>query len=62
MTAPSRPALPDGRIAAGVARLAIRHQGRFSAETAQRLIAVVRNSREALDCRVAALPDTLPGA
>ncbi|MGW8362265.1 arsenate reductase/protein-tyrosine-phosphatase family protein [Streptomyces wedmorensis] len=39
MTASSHPVLPDERLAAGVARLAVRHQGRYSMETAQRLIA-----------------------
>ncbi|MFB7311868.1 low molecular weight phosphatase family protein [Streptomyces sp. NPDC056192] len=39
MTASSYPVLPDGRLAAGVARLAVRHQGRYSVETVQRLIA-----------------------
>ncbi|MGW8356546.1 arsenate-mycothiol transferase ArsC [Streptomyces wedmorensis] len=39
MTASSHPVLPDERLAAGVARLAVRHQGRYSVETAQRLIA-----------------------
>ena len=39
MTASSHPVLPDGRPAAGVARLAVRHQGRYPAETIQRLIA-----------------------
>ncbi|MGA5215231.1 arsenate reductase ArsC [Streptomyces cinereoruber] len=38
MTASSRPVLPDDRLAAGVARLAVRHQGRFSVETVLRLI------------------------
>ncbi|MFE5715151.1 arsenate reductase ArsC [Streptomyces sp. NPDC056501] len=33
------PVLPDGRLAAGVARLAVRHQGRYPVETVQRLIA-----------------------
>ncbi|MFE5936700.1 arsenate reductase ArsC [Streptomyces sp. NPDC056470] len=39
MTASSHPVLPDGRLAAGVARLAVRHQGRYAVETVQRLIA-----------------------
>ncbi|MEU9700972.1 three-helix bundle dimerization domain-containing protein [Streptomyces sp. NPDC047981] len=39
MTASSYPVLPDGRLAAGGARLAVRHQGRYSVETVQRLIA-----------------------
>ena len=39
MTASSHPVLPDGRLAAGVARLAVRHRGRYSVETVQRLIA-----------------------
>ncbi|MFF5919942.1 three-helix bundle dimerization domain-containing protein [Streptomyces flavochromogenes] len=39
MAASSRPVLPDERLAAGVARLAVRHRGRFSLETAQRLVA-----------------------
>ncbi|WP_329625230.1 arsenate reductase ArsC [Streptomyces sp. NBC_01255] len=33
------PVLPDEHLAAGVARLAMRHQGRYSVETVQRLIA-----------------------
>lgn len=33
------PALPDERLAAGAARLATRHAGRFAAETVQRLLA-----------------------
>ncbi|WP_024759813.1 hypothetical protein [Streptomyces exfoliatus] len=33
------PVLPDRRLAAGVARLAVCHQGRYSVETVQRLIA-----------------------
>ncbi|GGV36989.1 three-helix bundle dimerization domain-containing protein [Streptomyces spectabilis] len=39
MTAPVPPALPDARLAAGAARLAARHTGRFSVETVQALIA-----------------------
>ncbi|WP_137988485.1 arsenate reductase ArsC [Streptomyces vilmorinianum] len=39
MAASSYPVLPDERLAAGVARLAVRHRGRFSPETVQRLIA-----------------------
>ncbi|MFF8835838.1 three-helix bundle dimerization domain-containing protein [Streptomyces sp. NPDC015130] len=39
MTASSHPVLPEERLAAGVARLAVRHQGRYSLETVQRLIA-----------------------
>ncbi|MDT9687426.1 arsenate reductase ArsC [Streptomyces sp. P9(2023)] len=39
MTASSYPVLPDARLAAGVARLAVRHHGRYSVETVQRLIA-----------------------
>lgn len=39
MAASSYPVLPDERLAAGVAGLAVRHQGRFSVETVQRLIA-----------------------
>ncbi|MGW3217679.1 arsenate-mycothiol transferase ArsC [Streptomyces parvus] len=35
MTAPSPEALPDERLTAGVARLAMRHRGRFSVETVQ---------------------------
>ncbi|MGW3940040.1 arsenate-mycothiol transferase ArsC [Streptomyces phaeochromogenes] len=38
MTASPTPVLPDERLAAGVARLALRHRGHFSAETIQRLI------------------------
>ncbi|MFB7411406.1 arsenate reductase ArsC [Streptomyces sp. NPDC056202] len=38
MTASSHPVLPDERLAAGAARLAIRHRGRFSPETVQRLL------------------------
>ncbi|MBT2415330.1 arsenate reductase ArsC [Streptomyces sp. ISL-12] len=32
------PALPDERLAAGAARLAVRHAGRFAVETVQRLL------------------------
>ncbi|MEU3747310.1 MULTISPECIES: arsenate reductase ArsC [Streptomyces] len=39
MAESSYPVLPDERLAAGVARLAVRHQGRCSVETVQRLIA-----------------------
>ncbi|WP_329625250.1 hypothetical protein OG357_36920 [Streptomyces sp. NBC_01255] len=39
MAESSYPVLPDERLAAGVARLAVRHQGRYSVETVQRLIA-----------------------
>ncbi|MGW0117188.1 arsenate-mycothiol transferase ArsC [Streptomyces sp. NPDC003327] len=39
MAASSHPVLPDERLAAGVARLAVRHQGRYSVETVQRLFA-----------------------
>ncbi|MER5303026.1 arsenate reductase ArsC [Streptomyces lasiicapitis] len=39
MTAPTPPVLPDARLAAGAARLAARHTGRFSTETVQALIA-----------------------
>lgn len=39
MAASSYPVLPDERLAAGVARLAVRHQGRYSVETVQRLVA-----------------------
>ncbi|MFI1335300.1 arsenate reductase ArsC [Streptomyces sp. NPDC020845] len=40
MSAPSSPpVLPDERLAAGAARLATRHAGRFSAETVQGLLA-----------------------
>ncbi|WP_030842177.1 low molecular weight phosphatase family protein [Streptomyces sp. NRRL F-4474] len=39
MTASSYPVLPDERLAAGAARLAVRHRGRFSPETVQRLVA-----------------------
>ncbi|MFJ8550893.1 three-helix bundle dimerization domain-containing protein [Streptomyces sp. NPDC093676] len=38
MTAPSPPVLPDERLAAGIARLALRHRGHFSPETIQRLV------------------------
>ncbi|MFE2282536.1 arsenate reductase ArsC [Streptomyces sp. NPDC059454] len=38
MSASSLPLLPDQRLAAGVARLATRHAGRFSAETVQALL------------------------
>ncbi|GGT04055.1 arsenate reductase ArsC [Streptomyces chromofuscus] len=38
MTASPPPVLPDERLAAGIARLALRHRGRFSPETIQRLI------------------------
>ncbi|MGW4199355.1 arsenate-mycothiol transferase ArsC [Streptomyces sp. NPDC005004] len=38
MSAAPTPALPDERLAAGAARLAARHAGRFSAETVQRLL------------------------
>ncbi|QES47757.1 phosphatase [Streptomyces venezuelae] len=39
MAASSHPVLPDERLAAGAAKLAVRHRGRFSPETVQRLIA-----------------------
>ncbi|CAM5540823.1 arsenate reductase ArsC [Streptomyces narbonensis] len=39
MAASSQPVLPDERLAAGVARLAVRHQGRCAVETVQRLVA-----------------------
>ncbi|MDQ0601944.1 arsenate reductase [Streptomyces canus] len=38
MSASSLPLLPDQRLAAGAARLATRHAGRFSAETVQALL------------------------
>ncbi|WP_326728154.1 arsenate reductase ArsC [Streptomyces phaeochromogenes] len=38
MTASSSPVLPDERLAAGVARLALRYRGHFSPETIQRVI------------------------
>ncbi|MEU9575429.1 arsenate reductase ArsC [Streptomyces massasporeus] len=38
MTASPPPVLPDERLAAGIARLALRYRGRFSTETIQRLI------------------------
>ncbi|MEU8592095.1 arsenate reductase ArsC [Streptomyces sp. NPDC048664] len=38
MSATPTPALPDERLAAGTARLATRHTGRFSAETVQSLL------------------------
>ncbi|MET9134576.1 three-helix bundle dimerization domain-containing protein [Streptomyces antibioticus] len=38
MTASPSPVLPDERLAAGIARLALRHRGRFSPETVQRLV------------------------
>jgi arsenate reductase len=38
MTASPPPVLPDERLAAGVARLAVRYRGRFSPETIQRLV------------------------
>ncbi|MFB8760642.1 arsenate reductase ArsC [Streptomyces nigra] len=38
MSAAPTPALPDERLAAGAARLATRHTGRFSAETVQGLL------------------------
>ncbi|MGW5201232.1 arsenate reductase/protein-tyrosine-phosphatase family protein [Streptomyces spiralis] len=38
MTASSPPVLPDERLAAGIARLAVRHRGHFSPETIQRLV------------------------
>ncbi|WP_055688524.1 arsenate reductase ArsC [Streptomyces prasinus] len=38
MSAAPSPALPDERLAAGAARLATRHAGRFSAETVQSLL------------------------
>ncbi|MFF8841654.1 hypothetical protein ACF08N_02825 [Streptomyces sp. NPDC015127] len=39
MTASSRPVLPDDRHAAGVARPAVRHRGRFPVDTGQRPVA-----------------------
>ncbi|WP_326718870.1 arsenate reductase ArsC [Streptomyces sp. NBC_00243] len=45
MTASSPPVLPDERLAAGVARLALRYRGHFSPETIQR---VITNSYERL--------------
>ncbi|MFF3606980.1 three-helix bundle dimerization domain-containing protein [Streptomyces sp. NPDC002463] len=39
MAASAYPVLPDERLAAGVARLAVHHQGRYRVETVQRLIA-----------------------
>lgn len=39
MAESSYPVLPDERLAAGVARLVVRHQGRYSVETVQRLVA-----------------------
>jgi len=38
MTASPPPVLPDERLASGIARLVLRHRGRFSAETIQRLV------------------------
>ncbi|WP_275558256.1 arsenate reductase ArsC [Streptomyces sp. 5-6(2022)] len=38
MTASPPPVLPDERLAAGIARLAVRYHGHFSPETIQRLI------------------------
>lgn len=38
MTAPAPPVLPDERLAAGIAHLALRHRGHFSPETIQRLL------------------------
>ncbi|MET9964785.1 arsenate reductase ArsC [Streptomyces sp. NPDC006356] len=38
MTASPPPVLPDERLASGTARLALRHRGRFSPETIQRLV------------------------
>ncbi|MEV7413228.1 arsenate reductase ArsC, partial [Streptomyces althioticus] len=38
MTASPPPVLPDERLAAGIARLAVRYRGHFSPETIQRLI------------------------
>ncbi|MFE7441370.1 arsenate reductase ArsC [Streptomyces chartreusis] len=38
MTASPPPVLPDDRLASGIARLALRYRGRFSAETIQRLV------------------------
>ncbi|MBO7939246.1 arsenate reductase ArsC [Streptomyces antibioticus] len=38
MTASRPPVLPDERLAAGIARLALRHRGHFSPETVQRLV------------------------
>ncbi|MFJ5531035.1 low molecular weight phosphatase family protein [Streptomyces sp. NPDC093261] len=38
MTASPPPVLPDARLAAGIARLAVRYRGHFSPETIQRLI------------------------
>jgi protein-tyrosine-phosphatase len=39
MTSSPPPVLPDQRLAAGAARLAVRYRGRFSTETVQRLVA-----------------------
>ncbi|MEU9010702.1 hypothetical protein AB0D12_13115 [Streptomyces sp. NPDC048479] len=39
MSPPSSPVLPDQRLFAGAPRLAARHEGRFSAETVQHLLA-----------------------
>ncbi|MFE2972960.1 low molecular weight phosphatase family protein [Streptomyces sp. NPDC059340] len=38
MTASPLPVLPDERLTSGIARLALRYRGRFSAETIQRLV------------------------
>ncbi|MFE4582340.1 arsenate reductase ArsC [Streptomyces chartreusis] len=38
MTASPPPVLPDDRLASGIAHLALRYRGRFSAETIQRLV------------------------
>ncbi|MER5755924.1 arsenate reductase ArsC [Streptomyces sp. NPDC002088] len=38
MTASPPPVLPDERLASGIARLALRYRGHFSAETIQRLV------------------------
>ncbi|MFG3656655.1 low molecular weight phosphatase family protein [Streptomyces sp. NPDC047706] len=38
MTASPPPVLPDDRLASGIARLALRYRGRFSAETIHRLV------------------------
>ncbi|MGM0347252.1 three-helix bundle dimerization domain-containing protein [Streptomyces sp. Adlamb9] len=38
MTASPPPVLPDERLAAGIARLAVRYRGHFSPETVQRLV------------------------
>jgi protein-tyrosine-phosphatase len=38
MTASPPPVLPDERLAAGIARLAVRYRGHFSPETIQRLV------------------------